>query len=73
MFKPRIHHHSRNPSEELYGERLEPNDSIDEEVDYYEDSRGKWLPCKGLHGENPGQFVVIRPLPVWSPPSAQVA
>ncbi len=73
MFKPRIHHHSRNPSEELYGERLEPHELIDEGVDHYEDPSGKWLPCKGLHGQEAGQLVVVRPLPVWSPPSVPVA
>lgn len=72
MFKPRVHYHSRNPSEELYGERLEPSDPIDAGVDRYEDQSGQWLPCKGLHGQKAGQLIVVRPLPVWSPPLTQV-
>ncbi len=69
MFQPRIHHHSRNTSVggEVYGERLESHDPIDENLDVYEALNGKWCPCKGLHGQKAGSLVVIRRLPVWEP------
>ncbi len=67
MFQPRIHYHSRNMSAEgeVYGERLESHDPIDENFDVYEAQNGKWCPCKGLHGQKAVDLVVIRRLPVW--------
>lgn len=69
MFKPRVHEHPRNPDEEVYGEQLEAHDLVDEDADVREDTSGKYLPCKGMHGQRAGIMVIIRRLPEWKPPS----
>lgn len=63
MFRPQQHDHPRNPSEVVYGERLEETDVIWPD-DIYADSSGIWRQCgTSLEGQAAGIMYVVRPMP----------
>lgn len=67
MHKARIHHHQRNASAEIYGERLEAGDIINS-GDVYDCTDGTWRSCHPyVHGTpivEGSEIVVVRPSPV---------
>lgn len=69
MQSARVHHHSRNMTLEMYGQRLEPGDTV-EPGDVYDSSDGTWRQCGAqMHGqplEDEVQVVIVRPLPVMT-------
>jgi hypothetical protein len=67
MYKPRVHHHPRNASQEMYGSRLEGGD-FHKPGDICDCTDGSWrLISAHLYGQpiDPAsEVIVIRPLPV---------
>lgn len=67
MFQARVHEHPRNSTEVVYGQQLEPQDTV-ESIDVYSDESGVWKSCKSFHGFKAHEIIkvfriVIRPVP----------
>lgn len=67
MRKARRYHHPRNSYAEIYGERLEPGDTI-RPSDVHDHMDGTWGPAPPiLHGKQlpeGANMIIIRPRPV---------
>lgn len=77
MHSPRVHYHSRHNGREVYGARLEPGESIEDD-DVYDHPSGKWQKWLRDHPDFltvPAncRFKIIRRLPVLTLGAAQHA